>query len=117
MVPCWGRCTAGGTIWGLIGPVAFSASRLFATPGRLPIQVGGLEGGSFDWPGVIILTVSGGYQSQKFGLFPFNPPLRDGKIRRPVGQVLGISSWHSGFALRILLHVPWEGVARVRRNL
>ena len=26
-------------------------------------------------PGVIILRVSGGYQSQKFGLFSFNPPL------------------------------------------
>ena len=26
--------------------------------------------------GVITLTVSGGYQSPKMGLFPFNPPLR-----------------------------------------
>ena len=26
--------------------------------------------------GVIALTVSGGYQSQKMGLFLFNPPLR-----------------------------------------
>ena len=29
-----------------------------------------------DYSGVIILTVSGGYHSQKMGLFPFNPPLR-----------------------------------------
>ena len=27
-------------------------------------------------PGVIILTVSRGYQSQKMGVFPFNPSLR-----------------------------------------
>ena len=27
------------------------------------------------YPGVIILTVSGGYQSQEMGRFPFNPPL------------------------------------------
>ena len=26
--------------------------------------------------GIIILTVSGGYQSQKMGLVPFSPPLR-----------------------------------------
>ena len=26
--------------------------------------------------GIMILTVCGGYQSQKMGLFPFNPPLR-----------------------------------------
>ena len=38
--------------------------------------------------GVIILTVSRGYQSQKIGLFSFNPPLRGdfdhGKIMKPV---------------------------------
>ena len=38
-------------------------------------------------PGVMILTVSGGDQSQKMGLFPLGPPLRGdfdhGKILKP----------------------------------
>ena len=40
--------------------------------------------------GVIILTVSGGSQSQKMGLFPFDPPLRGDfdyvKILKPVAE-------------------------------
>ena len=40
----------------------------------------GREGGgnpiALDVPGVMILTVARGNQSQKMGLVPFNPPLR-----------------------------------------
>ena len=44
--------------------------------------------------GVIVLTVFGGYQSQKRGLFPFNLPLNGGdfdhgKIMRPVSGLSG----------------------------
>ena len=43
-------------------------------------------------PGVIILTVAGGYQSQNMWLFPFNLPLNGGdfdhgKLTRPVGKL------------------------------
>ena len=48
--------------------------------------------------GVIILTISGGYRSQKLGLFPFNPPLNGGdfdhgKRMKPVLVLFGEGCW------------------------
>ena len=51
-------------------------------------------------PGVIILTVSAGYQIQRMGLFPFNPPLRHlvnnfdhAKLMEPVSMTLRANGW------------------------
>ena len=41
----------------------------------LRLQRKGARERDTDLAGVSILTVSGGYQRQKWGLFPFNPPL------------------------------------------
>ena len=59
--------------------VCVSQNRIW-TPNKV-VKIGVLdseEGGVLrsSSPAVMILTVYGGHQSQKMGLFPFNPPLR-----------------------------------------